>query len=118
MDPPGQRSIDQADLVAASVQFSWPPAFSSLAVSVQDLTAADIHRERNRRSLIPGRWCHHWRRGVPCCWRNSAQGGPMRLAGDIGGAYRRMPTGRSVLRGGKYAPMTCFGRYQEFVCGS
>ncbi|HEV2808782.1 MAG TPA: hypothetical protein VGV93_00080, partial [Acidimicrobiales bacterium] len=39
--PPGQRSIGQADLVAATAQFSWPPAFSSLAVSVQDLMAAD-----------------------------------------------------------------------------
>ena len=41
MDPPGQRSIDQADLVAATAQFAWPPAFSYLAVSVQDLMAAD-----------------------------------------------------------------------------
>ncbi|MGH9152951.1 MAG: hypothetical protein ACRD03_11255, partial [Acidimicrobiales bacterium] len=39
--PTGQRSIGKADLVAASAQFSWPPAFSSLAVSVQDLMAAD-----------------------------------------------------------------------------
>ena len=38
---PGQRSIDLADLVAATAQFSWPPAFSSLPVSVQDLMAAD-----------------------------------------------------------------------------
>lgn len=38
---PGQRSIDQENLVAATAQFSWPPAFSSLAVSVQDLMATD-----------------------------------------------------------------------------
>lgn len=41
MDPRGQRSIGKADLVAANAQFSWPPAFSSLAVSIQDLMAAD-----------------------------------------------------------------------------
>ena len=41
MDPPGQRSIDKADLVAATAPFSWPPAFSSLAVSVQNLMATD-----------------------------------------------------------------------------
>jgi hypothetical protein len=40
----GERSIDQADLVAATAQFSWPPAFSSLAVSVQDLMAADSYQ--------------------------------------------------------------------------
>lgn len=54
--------LDQADLVAATAQFSWPPAFSSLAVSVQDLMAADnrsqtrtLPRERPRTTLTPTR---------------------------------------------------------------
>src|SRR5215207_10112852 len=48
VDPPGQRSIGKADLVAATAQFAWPPAFSFLAVSVQDLTAADTLTAESR----------------------------------------------------------------------
>ena len=41
VDPPGQRSIDKADLMSASGQFSWPPAGRFVAVYGQDLMAAD-----------------------------------------------------------------------------
>jgi hypothetical protein len=54
VDPLGQRSIGKADLVAANAQFSWPPAFSFLAVSVQDLTAADTWPSSRRRRATRG----------------------------------------------------------------
>ncbi len=41
VDPPGQRSIDKADLMSANGQFSWPPAGRFVAVYGQDLMAAD-----------------------------------------------------------------------------
>ncbi len=34
--------------MTANAQFAWPPVFSSLAVSVQDLMAADKGNERLR----------------------------------------------------------------------
>ena len=39
--PPRQRSTKQADPMAATAQFPWPPTLSSLTVSDQDLTATD-----------------------------------------------------------------------------
>jgi hypothetical protein len=37
-------SLNEAVFLAASVQFSWPPAFSFLAATVQVLMAADTVR--------------------------------------------------------------------------
>ena len=41
VDPPGQRSIDDTDLMSASGQFPWPPAGRFVAVYGQDLMSAD-----------------------------------------------------------------------------
>lgn len=72
---PGQRSIDQADLVAATAQsrgrqrsVSWPPAFSSLAVSVQVLMAAD--------TLPPHRAATQLLEPSKAAWRTLARGPP------------------------------------------
>jgi hypothetical protein len=47
VDPPRQRSIEKAELVSASGQFSCPPAGNSMAVYGQDLTAADTSRRES-----------------------------------------------------------------------
>jgi hypothetical protein len=75
VDPPGQRSIGKADLVAASAQFSWPPAFSFLAVSVQDLMAADTPS-----SELPARTWWMWAGQQ----RTIALGGRLRTRFDTG----------------------------------
>jgi hypothetical protein len=41
VDATGVPVNNEAELVAASARFSWPPARDYLAVSVQDLMAAD-----------------------------------------------------------------------------
>ena len=53
-----------------------------------DQTAAT--RPSARPTKVDPEWSHHWRRGgpitgagvVPCSWRSTLPGGPMRLAGD------------------------------------
>jgi hypothetical protein len=41
VDATGETVNNEAEPVAASARFSWPPARDHLAVSVQDLMAAD-----------------------------------------------------------------------------
>jgi hypothetical protein len=82
VDATGATVDNEAELVAASARFSCPLAISYLAVSVQDLMAADTYRScragearatpfsralghlpryaRNADAVAPGARCRHW----------------------------------------------------------
>lgn len=79
MDHRSKRSIGKADLVAATAQFSWPPAFSSLAVSVQVLMAADSHdRVRHWLLILSSGHQSSGRAGGQACEENLCDQAPMR----------------------------------------